>query len=562
MRNRRIGWAVAVAVLALPGGLANATGARSLGDDGFAHLDVVEEQILRAVQRKDTRKLDEAIKALELRQRTTGGDARTLILLVQAYLERSPNFYGRKAFQAAELAVKLEPLNPDAHLARASIAIQIDCVPCAEGAIQDAERIGVPTPGIASAKASVQLMKANAIAKEPGANIYIDRAGDAKAHAGSFLRQAIAAEKRPIQRSSLLVWHAEVAARNESEESSVNMLRQAIELDPDNVTALRQYATLLTFNRGEIERAAKLVASLGDMGDSSLWAIKSAAPYARWAKAWMAAPNAPQTKILLEEAKQAAPEIDEIFQIVSMHSQYAYVAMAMLTAGVYRITPAEYRDKDGDTALANTVLNAGEGTTENPNAKRMSPDAMKLINALLVAGANPNAWVSRGREPMIAVVARNGDLALVERLLKAGADPHAIGANGTAGLLAAAQGDDHKAALSIAKLLLRRGVRVDAGDRFQHTPLMAAARVGNFELVCTLLESNAEPARKDVDGQTALDWAAAGGHESVAGALLAAGAEINEVVGMRGVSTTLDRAVRSGNKSLVELLKRHLKKDS
>jgi uncharacterized protein len=562
MGIRRMGYAVAVAVLILPGGLAAANASRSLGDDGLANLDVIEEQILRAVQRKDTRKLDVAIKSLELRQRTTGGDARTLILLVQAYLERSPNFYGRKAFQAAELAVQLEPMNPEAHLARASIAIQIDCVPCAEGAIQDAERLGMPTPGIASAKASVQLMKANAIAREPGANIYIDGASEAKAQAGSFLRQAIAAEKRPIHRSSLLVWHAEVAARIDSEESSVNMLRQAIELDPDNVSALRQYATLLTFNRGEIERAAKLVASLGDMGDSSLWAIKSSAPYARWAKAWMAAPDAPHTKRLLEEAKQAAPEIDEIFQIVSMHSQYAYVAMAMLASGVYRITPAEYRDKDGDTALANAVLNAGEETTEYPNAKRLPPDAMKLIDALLTAGANANAWVSRGREPIIAVAARNGDQALVERLLKAGADPHAVGANGTTALLAAAQGKDHEAAVSIAKALIRRGVRVDATDRFQHTPLMASARAGNFELVCVLLESRAEPSRKDIDGQTALDWAAAGGHEGVASALLAAGAEINEVIGMRGLSTTIDRAMRSGNKSLVELLKRHLKKES
>ena len=559
---RRIGLAIAVAVLSFHGGLASAKESRSLGDDGFAHLDIVEEQILRAVQRKDTRKLDEAIKALELRQRTTGGDARTLILLVQTYLERAPNFYGRKAFQAAELAVQLEPKNPHAYLARASIGIQIDCIPCGEGAIQDAERIGVPTPGIASAKASVQLMKANAIAREPSANIYIDGAKDAKVQAASFLRQAIAAEKRPIHRSSLLVWHAEVAARNESEESSVNMLKQAIELDPDNIAALRQYATLLTFNRGEIERAARLVASLGDMGDSSLWAIKSAAPYARWAKAWLAAPEAATTKKLLEEAKQAAPEIDEIFQIVSMHSQYAYVAMAMLTSGVYRIAPAEYRDKDGDTALANTVLNAGEATTEQPNGKRMSPDVMKLIDALLTAGANPNAWVSRGREPIITVAARNGDRALVERLLKTGADPHVMGANGTTALLAATQSEDHTAALSIAKLLIRRGVRVDAADRFQHTPLMAAARAGNFELVCVLLESRAEPARKDIDGQTALDWAAAGGHESVASALLAAGAEINEVVGMRGTSTTLDRATRSGNKSLVELLKRHLKKAS
>ena len=38
----------------------------------------------------------EAIQVLEARHRKTGGDARTLVMLVRAYLERSPNFYGSR----------------------------------------------------------------------------------------------------------------------------------------------------------------------------------------------------------------------------------------------------------------------------------------------------------------------------------------------------------------------------------------------------------------------------------------------------------------------------------
>ncbi len=560
MQIRRTSAAIALSLMSLSAGWVVAQ--TTQGDDGLTRLDVIDEQILRAIQRKDTRKLDSAIEALEVRQRNTGADARSLVLLARAYLERSPNFYGRKAFQAAEQAIRLEPQNPSTHLAKASVGIQLDCVPCAQSAIEDAEKIGQPTPGIAAAKASVQLMKARAAAREPGSSAYTLSEEDARAQAGSYIRQAIAAETRPLHISALLVWQAQVTSDSDDVDASVRLLKRALEVDPENVTALRQYAKILTFNKGEIERAAKLVESMGDMGDSSLWAIKAVAPYVRWAKAWKEAPGAPETKALLEAAVKAAPEADEIFQIVSMQTRFAHVAEAMLGSGIYRIAPAEYRDKDGDTALANAVLNAGEGTPQDAGAKRMMPVALSVIDALLKAGANPNAWASRGREPIIAVAARNGDRALVDRLLAAGADAHAVASNGTTALLAAAQGDDHDAAQSIARLLVQRGVRIDSYDRFRHTPLMAAARGGNFELVCLLIEAGADATRKDIDGQTPLDWAAAGGHEGAAGALLAAGAEITETVDARGRLTTLDRAERSGNKSLVELLKKHQKKES
>ncbi len=562
MRTRQMSVAIAFALLSVAGGQSGAQTARSLGDDGLAQLDVIEQQIVRATQRKDIRKLDEAIAVLEMRQRKTGADARTSILLVKAYLERSPNFYGRKAFQAAEQAIRLEPLNAEAHLVRASIGIVLDCVPCAEGAIEDAEKVRSPIAGIAAAKAALVLMKAAALAREPGASGYLDGEVNARIRAGVLIGQAVAAESRPIQRSSLLVWHARVAAGIDSEEANIGLLKQALEIDPDNIAALRQYATILTFNKGEIERAAELVAPLGDMGDSALWAIKAAAPYARWSKAWKHAPDAPETKALLDAAKRAAPESDEVFQFVSMQSRYAYVAFAMLKAGMYRIESIEYRDKDGDTALANAVLNAGEGASATAKKRRLSAESLSVIDALLAAGANPNAWASRGREPIIAVAARYGDRALFDRLVAAGADPHAIAANGTTVLLAASQGEDHGTALAIAQSLVKRGARVDSHDRFQQTPLMAAARAGNVELVRHLIGNQANVALKDIDGQTALDWAATGGHEGAVHMLLAAGAEINETSDARGRFTTLDRATRSGNGSLVELLKRHQKNSS
>jgi len=559
MKLVRIGVAVAAALGMMS---VHATSIDAIGDDGFAKLDVLETQLLRAVQRRDTRKLDEVIGVLEKRQRRAGTDAGTLVLLVRAYLERSPHYYGRKAFEAAERAIRLDPANPDAHLAKALIGIQLDCEPCAQTAIADAEKLGRPTAAIHSTRAAAHLLKARSVAREPGSGSYVPDGKDAVKLAADELGLAITRESRPVHRSALVAWKAQVVARTGTEAERIGLLKDALAIDPENVAALRQYAIHIAYDKGEIERAAKLIAPLGDLGDSTLRTILASAPYTAWARAWSLAPDADGTTRLLEAARKGAPESDEIFQFVSMQARYGFVARAMLASGVYTIGPMEYRDKDGDTALANAVLNAGEGTEANPGAKRLPKGALETVDALLAAGANPNAWVSRGREPMLCAAARNGDLPVIERLLAAGADPHAIASNGTTALLAASQGEDHGVAVAIAKLFLDRHARVEVNDRFNHSPLMAASRAGNVQLVKMLLDARADIGRKDVDGQTALDWAAAAGHIEIVRALLDAGAELNETTDARGRLTTIDRATRSGNKALVELLKAQRRQQS
>ncbi|HVX84176.1 MAG TPA: ankyrin repeat domain-containing protein [Phycisphaerae bacterium] len=112
----------------------------------------------------------------------------------------------------------------------------------------------------------------------------------------------------------------------------------------------------------------------------------------------------------------------------------------------------------------------------------------------------------------------------------------------------------------VAKLLLRRGARVDAADDNGGTPLMAAAEEGSADMVRLLLAHGANARTRDHDlspfgGETALHCAAKNGHEEAAALLLAAGADV-QVKDNNG-ETALGRAVAGDHAGVVELLRQH-----
>jgi ankyrin repeat protein len=72
-------------------------------------------------------------------------------------------------------------------------------------------------------------------------------------------------------------------------------------------------------------------------------------------------------------------------------------------------------------------------------------------------------------------------------------------------------------------LLLKHGAEVNATDGDEHwTPLMFAAAEGQAAVIKTLLQHDANPGLKDIDGETALDFALQRGQEQAANLLRAA----------------------------------------
>ena len=71
-----------------------------------------------------------------------------------------------------------------------------------------------------------------------------------------------------------------------------------------------------------------------------------------------------------------------------------------------------------------------------------------------------------------------------------------------------------KGRVPIIKSMIKTGVaQMAAHTSHGLSPLMAAARVGNAEIVTLMLEHGCNPWRKNPEGNTALDMAVANGHE-------------------------------------------------
>jgi cytohesin len=147
-------------------------------------------------------------------------------------------------------------------------------------------------------------------------------------------------------------------------------------------------------------------------------------------------------------------------------------------------------------------------------------DLESLID-LLQSGADPNARDKDGFTPLHWCAFRGligtEQHLIAKALLRAGADPNACTGSGDCVLCLAIESSNEM----LVKLLIEGGTEVDlvANDV---TPLMTAARVGDFGMVRLLLQAGADP--NIACGRfRAVDYADYFGHDEIA-AYLKAGA--------------------------------------
>jgi len=101
--------------------------------------------------------------------------------------------------------------------------------------------------------------------------------------------------------------------------------------------------------------------------------------------------------------------------------------------------------------------------------------------------------------------------------------------------------------------MLERGAKVDARDEHDDTALTWAAVEGRADIARALLEAGADPDLRQYEGATALMLAADRGHLDVVQALVAAKADLNLKHPGEYISA-LDFAARAGHKQIVEFL--------
>lgn len=175
----------------------------------------------------------------------------------------------------------------------------------------------------------------------------------------------------------------------------------------------------------------------------------------------------------------------------------------------------------GRLLKAGARANAGEGQVLPLAA---AGGQTELVRQLLAAGARVDQRGEGGLTPLGAATLR-GHLPVVRLLLKAGADPERSNANGNTPLLEAAALDR----LELFEMLLAAGADPMRMNREGHHALSLAAASGSLLVMDYLLRHGTAPDTPDRKLQSPLYWAMHQQQDDAVAALLAAGAQYDNM---------------------------------
>ena len=165
----------------------------------------------------------------------------------------------------------------------------------------------------------------------------------------------------------------------------------------------------------------------------------------------------------------------------------------------------EVKDNTGRTALMHSVQNKDDAITK----------------LLLNAGANPQTQDALATTPLI-LSAKNSNNTMVKELLKRGADVNAQDRLGRSALSWAVENGDYPVFNTV---MATEGANPDLLYSSENTsPLMGAAKKGDYKMTYELLSKGAEPNLQDTEENTALFYAVKGNHTRVATLLVGFGA--------------------------------------
>jgi ankyrin repeat protein len=176
-------------------------------------------------------------------------------------------------------------------------------------------------------------------------------------------------------------------------------------------------------------------------------------------------------------------------------------------------------------ARSPTLLNARAGDRATALFIAVRNNFIRIVNALLAAGADPNIAKRTGFTPLMVAL----DARMAQRLIDRGADVNAQSDAGDTALTRAASDENKDAAL--VELLLAQGADVTASDHDGWSALMWAASQDRVDKMQPLLQAPGAPAgsvnARSQDGATALILASRTGATAAVEALIAAGADVN-----------------------------------
>jgi ankyrin repeat protein len=211
--------------------------------------------------------------------------------------------------------------------------------------------------------------------------------------------------------------------------------------------------------------------------------------------------------------------------------------------------------RNGDIDTVKSLIRAGadvnipdaEGSTALSYAAHQNNTEM--VDALLSAGTDINTPNEYGATP-VYIAAANADAKLIEKLLMAGGDPNTGLLSGETPLMVAAE----RGKFDAVKILLNYDADPNAQEHHAgQTALMWAIAEKHGEVADLLVEYEADVGLSTKSGFSPLMFAVQQGDLDTVGALLTAGAEIDEVMPKSGVNPLMIATV-GGFDEIVKLL--------
>ena len=197
--------------------------------------------------------------------------------------------------------------------------------------------------------------------------------------------------------------------------------------------------------------------------------------------------------------------------------------------------------KAGDTASVTALIrrfadpNGKDPDGVTPLAEAISSDHLDTADALVKAGANPNARLLRaGGGTALTVALSKGNVSLARDLLARGAAVNPPKVSPLAAVLAhMALGSSNLSDIEqIEQVLLRRGVEVNPNGLMGTPPIVAAPATGRTDLVEDLLKRGADVNANGPQAVSPLSTAARAGDERMWSFLLQHGAKVDQASGV------------------------------
>ena len=169
-----------------------------------------------------------------------------------------------------------------------------------------------------------------------------------------------------------------------------------------------------------------------------------------------------------------------------------------------RFTPLVGASYQGHTDVIDLLVKAGANIHVDDDAPLEWAalfDQWGSVKCLLDAGADPDSRLGRESTALTAAVtdARPDRVKIINALLNAGADVNRGRSDGATALHEAAETGQ----VDVIKILVERGADVSAETDQGDTPAITAARFGQLAALCCLAELGADLDHRNADGQTA-----------------------------------------------------------